>query len=131
MHQYGAEGLCLVWGINNALQEKILSPSKLMPYIDEENKRDKDHNSRYYVGRDGINFRVFKKIIDKVFKITLKRVKSVRKHGSYIVTYDFGDYYHTIGVYEGNALDSRKQEEITEIKPPGLRIVDIYKVSRR
>jgi hypothetical protein len=126
-HEYGSNGLCLLWAVNNALQGDVLTPSVVLPYIEEENKKNKKRNIRSYASSDGIDFRVFKKVLKEVFQIRLVKVDKVNKGGKYIITYDFGDYYHTVGYYKGKVLDSRRRQEITTLNP-GHRVVDIYRV---
>ena len=129
MHQYGEQGYCLLWAINNSLQRKILTKDGILKELKGINERNKTHNSRYYMGDDGLDFKSFKAIIKRVFGIYLKRVKTYKLVGSYILTYDFGDYYHTVGMIDGEILDSRKHSEIKSLDTK-VPLVDVYKVVR-
>jgi hypothetical protein len=127
MRQYGQQGLCLIWGVNNALGRKILTKETVFSLLRQENIRDRKRNSRYYVGWDGIDFKSFKKVILSHYGIYLKKVKNYKMTGGYLLTYDFHDYYHTVALRDGEVIDSRKEKEIKDLDVD-RRLVDIYKV---
>ena len=129
MKQYGQQGLCLIWGVNNALGRKVLTKEGVFRLINKENVRDRNHNSRYYIARDGIDFKSFKKVIKEGFGVYLKKVKTYRMTGNYLLTYDFHDYLHTIAMRDGEVIDSRKHQEITSLDTD-RKLVDVYKVIR-
>lgn len=129
MHQYGEDGLCLIWGVNNALQIRLLSKDNVFREIQKVNVANKQRNSRHYVGRNGIDFRAFKHVLKSHFGVLLRRVKKYKLKGGYLLTYDFGDYYHTVALYNGEVLDSRKEKEIKDLNVE-KRLVDVYKVVR-
>ncbi len=127
MHQYGKEGFCLIWAINNALQRRLLSPEKVVDYLVQRDNEDKKRDIYDFIDRDGIDFEEFREYLREEHGIKLQKVDKVQKQGRYLVTYDFGDYYHTIAVYNGKVLDSRKKMEIKSLKNR-RPLVDIYKV---
>jgi hypothetical protein len=127
MKQYGQQGLCLIWGVNNALGRKVLTKEGVFRLIHRENVRDRSHNSRYYVARDGIDFKTFKKVILNGYGIYLKKVKNYKMQGSYLLTYDFHDYLHTVALRDGEVIDSRREKEIKDLDVD-RRLVDVYKV---
>jgi hypothetical protein len=127
MKQYGQQGLCLIWGVNNALGRKVLTKEGVFSLIHKENVRDKKRNSRYYVGWDGIDFKTFKKVILNGYGIYLKKVKNYKMTGSYLLTYDFNDYLHTVALRDGEVIDSRREKEIKDLDVD-RRLVDVYKV---
>jgi hypothetical protein len=127
MKQYGQQGLCLIWGVNNALGRKVLTKEGVFRLINRENVRDRSHNSRYYVARDGIDFKTFKKVILNGYGIYLKKVKNYKMQGSYLLTYDFHDYLHTVALRDGEVIDSRREKEIKDLDVD-RRLVDVYKV---
>lgn len=126
MKQYGKPGLCLLWGINNALNRVVLTPDELYSQIRRINKEDRRHNIRYFEGRDGIDFKTFRKVILEK-GIYLRKMKNFTNKGRYLITYDFGDYLHTIALVDGVVLDSRKNHEITSLNN-NHRLVDVYKI---
>jgi hypothetical protein len=130
MHQYGAGGLCLLWAVNNALGEEVLRTGPIMRAIGKIDHEDKTRNARYFVGKDGIDFKTFKKVIRNDYGIELKKVKHTSKMGRYLLTYDFGDYLHTIAMRKGEVLDSRKRQEIKQFDAE-QPLVDIYKLQTR
>ena len=127
MKQYGQQGLCLIWGVNNALGRKVLTKDAVFRLINKENRRDRRHNSRFYIANDGIDFKTFKKVILNAYGIYLKRVKNYKTTGSYLLTYDFNDYLHTVALRDGEVIDSRREKEITDLDVD-RKLVDIYKV---
>jgi hypothetical protein len=129
MRQLGQEGLCLIWAVNNALGQRLLTKESVFRLLAAENRRDRRHNSRYYIARDGIDFKSFKKVIKEGFGVYLKRVKTYRMTGNYLLTYDFHDYLHTIAMRDGEVIDSRKHQEITSLDTD-RKLVDVYKVIR-
>jgi hypothetical protein len=129
MHQYGEEGLCLIWGVNNALQRKLLTKEAVMREISHINDLNTRRTIRHYIGRDGINFRAFKRVLKERYRIYLRKVKTYKMTGRYLVTYDFGDYYHTVALVDGEILDSRKENEIRSLDTD-RRVVDVYRVAR-
>ena len=54
-------------------------------------------------------------------------MKNFTNKGRYLITYDFGDYLHTIALVDGVVLDSRKNHEITSLNN-NHRLVDVYKI---
>jgi hypothetical protein len=127
MHQYGEDGLCLLWGVNNALQKKILTKEPVFREIQKINANNTNRNIRHYVGKDGLDFKAFKAGIKNLYGISLRRVKEYKMKGAYLLTYDFGSYYHTVALVDGEVLDSRKEKEITTLNTV-RRLVDVYKV---
>lgn len=127
MKQYGQQGLCLIWGVNNALGRKVLTKEGVFRLIHMENVRDRRRNSRYYVAKDGIDFKTFKKVILNGYGIYLKKVKNYKMTGSYLLTYDFSDYLHTVALRDGEVIDSRREKEIKDLDVD-RRLVDVYKV---
>lgn len=127
MHQFGQEGFCLIWAVNNALQRKLLTVDDVLREIHEEDVKDKSRDVDHYIGLDGLDFETFRKILREDYKIRLVKVHKITKHGRYLVTYDFGDYYHTIAVYNGKPLDSRKKLQIKSLQTR-RRLVDIYRL---
>jgi hypothetical protein len=97
--------------------------------ITEIDRRDKKHKINYFIGRDGIDFNTFKKLLKESYGIQLVKVKNFTNKGKYILTYDFGDYYHTIAMVDGEVIDSRKNKEIKSTNP-GVPLVDIYKIRK-
>jgi hypothetical protein len=127
MHQRGEEGLCLVWAVNNALQKNLISKESILDEFARVNSSNKKRYAPYYVNKDGLNFKTFKAVIKRRYGIALRRVKNYKMEGSYLLTYDFGDYYHTVALVDGEILDSRKTKEITGLDT-ARKLVDVYKV---
>jgi hypothetical protein len=127
MHQYGEEGFCLIWAVNNALQEKIVKKEDV---VEEIIKMDADNSKRDlhdYIDSTGIDFMDFKRIIRRLYGIELKKVNGISNHGGFIITIDFKSYLHSISSYNGRIMDNRKKRELHHI--PWDKVVDIYKVS--
>jgi hypothetical protein len=129
MHQRGEEGFCLVWAVNNALQSNIVSKDRILAEFARINHNNKKRNTQYYINKDGLDFKTFKTALKNVYGITLRRMKKYKMKGAYLLTYDFGSYYHTVALVNGEVLDSRKKEEITGLDTT-RRLVDVYKVVR-
>jgi hypothetical protein len=128
MHQYGQEGFCLVWSINNALQRKLLTSEEVVEYLKQEDQRDEKKTIKDFIAIDGIDFMEFREFLREKYGIRLKKVNNIVKSGRYLVTYDFGDYYHTVAVYNGKVYDSRKRLEIKTLDTR-RKLVDIYKLN--
>lgn len=126
MHQYGESGFCLIWAVNNALQRNLLDKDTILRELKGLNKKNKNRNVQYYVNKGGLNFKSFKRVIDDVYGIKLKRVREYNDQNSYIVTYDMGGYLHTVAMVDGEILDSERESKITDKS----KRVDIYKVIR-
>lgn len=129
MHKYGEQGLCLIWGVNNALQKNIVTKERIFAELARINNNNTRRNAPYYIGKDGLNFKTFKVVLQKNYGIGLRRMKKYKMNGAYLLTYDFGSYYHTVALVNGEILDSRKEKEITGLDTT-RKIVDIYKVVR-
>jgi predicted protein tyrosine phosphatase len=129
MHQRGEDGLCLIWAVNNALQKNIVSKEVILAEFQRINQNNKKRYAPYYVNKDGLDFKTFKVVVKKRYGVALRKVKSYKMKGSYLLTYDFGDHYHTVALVDGEVLDSRKTREITGVDTP-RRLVDVYKVVR-
>jgi hypothetical protein len=125
---YGAEGLCLIWAINNAYKRKILDKDIVLAQIAQIDKNNPTRTLKYYIGKDGIDFRTFKKLLKNSYGIKLIKVKNYSKKGKYLLTYDFGSYYHTVAMTNGEVIDSRKRNEITT-PTPDVPLVDVYKIT--
>jgi hypothetical protein len=126
---YGAEGLCLIWSINNAFKKVILDPKVIIDQIKQIDRLDKAKPLKYFIGKDGIDFKTFKKLIKDVYKIQLTKVKKYSNKGKYLLTYDFGSYYHSVAMVDGEVIDSRKKNEITSTDT-GKPLVDVYKITK-
>lgn len=129
MNQYGEEGLCLIWAVNNALQKNIVTKERIFAEFSRINHDNTRRKAPYYIGKDGLNFKTFKSVLQKSYGIRLRRMKKYKMKGAYLLTYDFGSYYHTVALVDGEILDSRKEKEITSLDTT-KRLVDIYKVVR-
>lgn len=125
---YGQQGLCLIWAINNAYKRKILDKDIVLAQIAQIDKNNPTRTLKYYIGKDGIDFRTFKKLMKNSYGIKLTKVKNYSNKGKYLLTYDFGSYYHTVAMTNGEVIDSRKQREITNPNPP-VPLVDVYKIT--
>jgi hypothetical protein len=128
MHQYGQEGFCLVWAVNNALQKRLLTSEEVVDYLVDEDIEDKKKHIYDFIDKDGIDFEEFRDFLRDKYGIKLQKVNNISRNGRYLVTYDFGDYYHTVGVYNGKVLDSRKRMEIKSLATR-RKLVDIYKLN--
>jgi hypothetical protein len=128
MHQYGLEGFCLVWAVNNALQRRVVNPLELVKYLAREDDKDKKRGWDDFIARDGVDFEEFRNFIKEKYGIKLVKVDRISIHGKYLVTYDFGDYYHTVAVRNGKVLDSRKKHEIKTLNTR-RKLVDIYSLN--
>jgi hypothetical protein len=126
---YGQDGLCLIWAVNNAFKSKILNPKVVFAQIAEIDRRDKKRSWSYFVNKDGIDFNTFKKVMKEKYGIQLIKVKNYSNKGKYLLTYDFGDYYHTVAMTDGEVIDSRKSKEIKDTNP-GVPLVDVYKIRK-
>jgi len=129
MHQYGEPGLCLMYSVNNALQKPLITKEVLFRELREMNDRNTRRNSRYYAGKDGIDFRSFKTVLKDNYRVYLRKVKNYKMKGRYIVTYDFKDVYHTVALVDGELLDSEKKDEMKDVNN-NIKVVDVYKVIR-
>lgn len=129
MHQYGEPGLCLMYSVNNALQNPIITKEVLFRELRQINEANPRRNSRYYVGKDGIDFRSFKRVLMDNYRIYLRKVKTYKMKGRYLITYDFKSVLHTVALVDGEIMDSEKKDEIKDINN-GHKIVDVYKVVR-
>lgn len=127
MHKYGEQGLCLIWGVNNALQKNLVTKERIFAELVRMDHNNIRRNRNYYVANDGLNFKSFKVALQKVYGVGLRKMKKYKLKGSYLLTYDFGDYYHTVALVNGEILDSRKEKEITSLET-NRKLVDIYKV---
>jgi hypothetical protein len=125
---YGSEGYCLIWAINNAFKRKILDKDIVLAQIAQIDKNNHARTLKYYIGKDGIDFRTFKKLLKNSYGIKLTKVKHYSNKGKYLLTYDFGSYYHTVAMTNGEVIDSRKQKEITT-PTPNVPLVDVYKIT--
>jgi len=125
---YGAEGLCLIWAINNAYKRKILDKDIVLAQIAQIDKNNPTRTLKYYIGKDGIDFRTFKKLMKDSYGIKLTKVSKYSNKGKYLLTYDFGSYLHTVAMTNGEVIDSRRQKEITT-PTPDVPLVDIYKIT--
>jgi predicted transcriptional regulator len=128
MHQYGEQGFCLVWAVNNALQQTLLNKNVIVRELMTLNDKNKNRNKQHYVNREGINFRSFKKVIKDIYGVGLRKVKTYSMKGRYILTYDFGKYLHTVALVDGKLLDSERGSDLSiDTK---RKLVDVYKVIR-
>jgi hypothetical protein len=125
---YGAEGFCLVWAINNAFKKKVLDAKAVVEQIKHIDRLDPHRTLKYFIGKDGIDFKTFKKLMKNVYDIQLTKVKKYSNKGRYLLTYDFGNYLHTVAMVDGEVIDSRKKQEITDTNP-GKPLVDVYKIT--
>jgi len=125
---YGAEGLCLIWAINNAYKRKILDKDIVLAQIAQIDKNNPTRTLKYYIGKDGIDFRSFKKLMKDSYGIKLTKVSNYSNKGKYLLTYDFGSYLHTVAMTNGEVIDSRKQKEITT-PTPNVPLYDVYKIT--
>jgi hypothetical protein len=126
MHQYGEQGFCLVWAVNNALQQNLLNKNVVVRELMVLNDKNKIRNKQHYVNRDGINFRSFKKVIKNIYGVGLRKVKTYNMKGRYILTYDFGKYLHTVALVDGQLLDSERNSDLS--LDTKRKLVDVYKV---
>jgi hypothetical protein len=125
---YGAEGLCLIWAINNVFKRKVLDPKLVINQIKNIDRLDPHRGLKYFIGKDGIDFKTFKSLMKNMYDIHLTKVTKYSNKGKYLLTYNFGSYLHTVAMVDGEVIDSRKKEEITDPKP-GKPLVDVYKVT--
>lgn len=125
---YGQQGLCLIWAINNAYKRKILDKDMVLAQIAQIDKNNPARTMKYYIGKDGIDFKTFKRLLKSSYGIQLTKVKKYTNKGKYLLTYDFGSYYHTVAMTNGEVIDSRKQKEITT-PTPNVPLVDVYKIT--
>jgi hypothetical protein len=125
---YGAEGFCLVWAINNAFKRKILDKDMIVAQIKQMDRNNPKRTLKYYIGKDGIDFRSFKKLLKTSYGIKLTKVSKYTNKGKYLLTYDFGSYLHTVAMTNGEVIDSRKEKEITT-PTPNVPLVDVYKIT--
>lgn len=125
---YGQQGFCLIWAINNAFKRKVLDKDTVLMQLVQIDKKDKKRSLRYFIANDGIDFKTFKKLMKNSYGIQLFKVKNYSNKGKYLLTYDFGDYFHTVAMNNGEVIDSRKTHEITT-PTPGYPLVDVYRVS--
>lgn len=126
MHQYGREGFCLIWAVNNALQQNIVKQDEVLEELAKKDEADKSRDWEDFIDNTGIDFNAFRDIIRNKYGIELRKVNGVSNIGGFIITVEYKDYLHSISLYNGKVLDNRKRKELKHI--PWDRVYDIYQV---
>lgn len=126
MHQFGQEGFCLLWAVNNALQERIIDKEEVVLELMRFDKNNDKRTITDYIDSKGIVFDDFKKVINNLYGIELKKVNGVSNIGGFIIIVEFKGYNHVISLYNGKVLDNRKRHQLHHI--PWDRVESIYRV---
>jgi hypothetical protein len=129
MHQYGEPGFCLLWAVNNALQEDVVKKDEIIEVLKKMDSKDKNRDWNYYLNETGIDIESFKKAIQVLYGIELRQTSRVSNTGRYIVIVKFPKYNHSISIVQGKVLDNRRKP--VELKAvPWSRVEEVYEVHR-